>query len=138
MLITKLILPQQLNKALAQMLKRPSADFSVAIKIASPARMAGLNYLAFGEREATDVLSFPLYKNLAEIKKTLRREKVFLGDIFICESIAKKQVARLGHSLKIEIKELAIHGLLHLLGYDHQNKKQVIKMLKAQRKIFSL
>ena len=85
-----------------------------------------------------DVLSFPLYKNLAEIKKTLRREKVFLGDIFICESIAKKQVARLGPSLKTEIKELAIHGLLHLLGYDHQNKKQVIKMLKAQRKLFSL
>lgn len=133
MLVTKLILPKQLNKAVATLLGCAGSDFSVAIKVVSPARMAGLNYLAFGKKMPTDVLSFPLYKNTAEIKKALKHEKVFLGDIFICGSVAKKQAAALGHSLKTEMTELAVHGLLHLLGHDHQNKKQVTKMLKAER-----
>lgn len=100
--------------------------------------MAGLNYLAFKKRRPTDVLSFPLYKNVAEIKAALKKEKVFLGDIFICERRAKKQAVVAGHSLQTELGELVIHGLLHLLGFDHQNKKQITVMIRAQKIIFGL
>lgn len=137
MLITKLILPKQLNKAVATLLGCAGNDFSVAIKMASPAQMVGFNFLAFGKKTPTDVLSFPLYKNVAEIKKALKSEKVFLGDIFICETVAKKQAVEMGHSLKTEMTELAVHGLLHLLGYDHQNKKQTDIMVKIKKKIFN-
>jgi probable rRNA maturation factor len=58
----------------------------------------------------TDVLSFP--------EKT---GSPFLGDIVIARGIARKQAQKLGHSLKTELRVLALHGLLHLLGYDHEN-----------------
>jgi probable rRNA maturation factor len=70
--------------------------------------MRALNRQFRGEDYATDVLSFP------------SDERGFLGDIVIAEGVAKRQAKDHGHSLKIEVQTLALHGLLHLLGYDHE------------------
>ena len=60
---------------------------------------------------ATDVIAFPVDIDYPE--------EHFLGDIFICVRVAQRQAFHFGHSLEKEISVLAIHGILHLLGYDH-------------------
>jgi probable rRNA maturation factor len=61
----------------------------------------------------TDVLSFPLGERNLE-------GKINLGDIIISIDTAKRQAQELGHSVDDEIKILTVHGLLHLLDYDHE------------------
>jgi len=73
--------------------------------------------------EPTDVLSFP---------SNLKDE---LGDVFISLERVKAQANEYGHSFERELAFLSIHGLLHCLGYDHQNKKQEKKMFSLQDKI---
>ena len=84
-----------------------SARGDLCVALVSDARMRALNRQFRGKDKATDVLSFP-----AEARG-------FLGDIVIASGVAKKQAKAAGHSLNIEIRVLALHGLLHLLGYDH-------------------
>ncbi len=75
----------------------------------------------------TDVLSFE-YEN--EIDPETGRE--YLGDIIICAEQAQKQAEMSGHSVMDEICLLEIHGLLHLLGYDHMEEEQKEEMWKYQ------
>ena len=60
-----------------------------------------------------------------------------LGDIFICMDVAEKQAEEYGHSLKRESAFLFLHGLLHLLGYDHIEQEDEIQMKNAANKILS-
>lgn len=85
-----------------------SARGDVCVALISDRRMRALNRQFRGQDYATDVLSFP------------SEERGFLGDIVIAEGVAKRQAKDHGHSLKIEVQTLALHGLLHLLGYDHE------------------
>ena len=62
---------------------------------------------------------------------------LFLGDIVICKNVAKKQAKEFGHSLKREVCFLALHGLLHLLGYDHIDPEDEKVMNFLQDKIMS-
>jgi len=62
--------------------------------------------------KATDVLSFPLNERGAD-------GKFYLGDIIISVTTAAAQAANLGHSLERELETLAVHGFIHLLGFDH-------------------
>ena len=74
--------------------------------------MRKLNRTYRGVDEPTDVLSFP-----SEGKSG---SSPFLGDIVIARGIARKQAGSFGHPLLTELRILALHGLLHLLGYDHE------------------
>jgi probable rRNA maturation factor len=80
--------------------------------------------------EKTDVISFALEDN-KDIKLDIR----ILGDIYISIEKAKEQAKDYGHSLEREISFLTIHGLLHLLGYDHTNKEEEQKMFELQERI---
>jgi len=79
----------------------------VTIALISDAAMRRLNARFRGKDVPTDVLSFP-----ADVPGVL-------GDIAIAKGVAARQAARLGHADRIEHRVLALHGLLHLLGYDH-------------------
>ena len=70
----------------------------------------------------TDVLSFPVHDDLRKtVDPTVTNGgMLLLGDIFICEGVAIEQAKNNGISLRQEISELFIHGMLHLLGYDHE------------------
>ncbi len=90
----------------------------------------------------TDVLSFPnLEKSADESLKNFDGEKVdgvlFLGDIVICKKKAKAQAKEFGHSQKREVCFLALHGLLHLLGFDHIEKEDEKKMQAVAEKILA-
>mgnify|MGYP004447298091 FL=1 len=63
---------------------------------------------------------------------------VSLGDIYISLDKAQEQAQEYGHPLDRELRFLFVHGLLHLLGYDHMTKKDEEKMFPLQEKILSL
>jgi probable rRNA maturation factor len=80
----------------------------VAVAVVSDRRVRELNSRYRRKNSATDVLSFPA------------DEPGQLGDIVIAIGVARRQAASAGHSLSTEFRVLALHGLLHLLGYDHE------------------
>ena len=86
--------------------------FSVAF--ISDRRMKQLNELFRGKHSTTDVLSFPHEPDEFD------PDKDNLGDIVISAEQAQKQAAENGLTLEGEIKQLILHGLLHLCGYDHE------------------
>ena len=80
----------------------------VTVALISDERMRTLNRAYRGKDYATDVLSFPV------------EDETFLGDIAIATGVAQRQADDAGHPVATELKILALHGLLHLLGYDHE------------------
>lgn len=111
-----------------------SGEFAVAF--VSDRRMKELNKFFRGKDSTTDVLSFPHIADEFEMAAedppeggTQNNEKRppeggtpsgFLGDIVISVEQAQKQAAENGLSLEAEIKQLMLHGVLHLCGYDHE------------------
>ena len=86
------------------------------------------------KNKTTDVLSFPFQTKL-EFKKKIKKEKeIYLGDIIInLNKIKNKKVLKY---FKFEFDRLWIHGLVHLLGYDHKKDKDFLKMSKIEKKYF--
>lgn len=81
----------------------------------------------------TDVISFAL-----EDDKTFNLDNYrVLGDIYICLDKVKSQALEYGHSFKRELSFLAVHGLLHLLGYDHMTKEEEEVMFSKQEEVLS-
>ena len=99
-----------------------------AAALISDRRMKELNSLFRGKSETTDVLSFPhsadQFDALAAQQKTPKSVALtFLGDIVISAEQAERQAKSNRLSLEREIKQLILHGLLHLCGYDHERDK---------------
>ena len=92
-----------------------------------------LNKQYRGVDRVTDVISFALEDahdvSLSDIR--------VLGDIYICIDRMKEQALEYNHSETRELSFLTVHGLLHLLGYDHQTKEEEEVMFNLQRKILS-
>ncbi len=104
-----------------------------------------LNAATRGKDSVTDVLSFP---NLDGIRgKALKKEdypydldeeeRLFLGSIVICKKRAEEQAEEYGHSLRREICYLAVHGICHLLGYDHETEEDKSEMRAKEEEILS-
>ncbi len=79
----------------------------------------------------TDVISFAL----EDTKDDFPLEKRVLGDIYISIPKMQEQAKSYGHSEKRELSFLTVHGLLHLLGYDHQTKEEEERMFGLQKEI---
>jgi probable rRNA maturation factor len=92
-------------------------DFSVAL--ISDRRMKELNGLFRGKDSTTDVLSFP-HEPDEFFQPPEGGTQNFIGDIVISVEQAQKQAKENGFTLDNEIKQLILHGLLHLCGYDHE------------------
>lgn len=84
-----------------------------------------------GVDRPTDVISFALEDDKSFVQTELR----ILGDIYISIDKAREQAENYGHSLKRELSFLTIHGLLHLLGYDHMEEKDEKEMFELQELI---
>jgi probable rRNA maturation factor len=90
-----------------------------------------LNHQYRGMDKTTDVLSFPLYEKIQNAK--LIPHTFALGDIVINLHKAKRQAEENGVALNEELRRLLIHGLLHLIGYDHEQSRYLkIKMQKME------
>lgn len=97
-----------------------------------------LNFMYRGKAEATDVLSFAM-NELGEDEPELEEpeELNILGDIVISLEQAWLQSQEYGHNLERELGYLLVHGLLHLLGYDHEEEKDQKVMREWEEKIMS-
>jgi probable rRNA maturation factor len=98
---------------------------TVSIALVSDGRMRALNRTYRRKDYATDVLSFPA---------SGRRpgSASFLGDIAIAKGVAARQARERRHSLPTELKVLALHGLLHLIGYDHETDRGEMRRLEQR------
>ena len=87
--------------------------------------------------KVTDVLSFPMLDRLDELENEIDAElgDVNIGDIYICRKRAKEQADEYGHGYGRELCFLAVHGLLHLLGYDHIIEEEEKEMFTLQEEI---
>ncbi len=101
----------------------------LSINLVGPKKMADLNAKR-GKKGPTDVLSFPLNA------KTPTDDIMELGDIFLCPKIILKNAVRDQLSFEDMISQMSIHGLLHLLSYDHERSaKEYKSMMNLQDKI---
>lgn len=97
----------------------------VAVALVSDRRMRTLNRQYAGVGRVTDVLAFPAsrdpvgWRPCGRLAARRSREAALLGDIVIARERAARQARAQGHSLATELRVLALHGLLHLLGWDH-------------------
>ena len=98
-----------------------SARGTVTIAIVPDKEIRSLNKRYRGYNKATDVLSFPAQTGSRGDAPHPSPLTPDLGDIVIAAGMARKQAQKLGHSVSVEFRVLALHGLLHLLGYDHEN-----------------
>ncbi len=98
----------------------------VTVALVDEAEMRELNKRYAGVNEATDVLSFESGADDPTSGRTI------LGDIAVCLPIARAQAERAGHDLQAELALLTVHGVLHLLGYDHAEPADRRRMWERQ------
>lgn len=110
------------------------ADSEVSISLVDEDEMSALHVRWMNEPGPTDVLSFPM----DEIKPNSASSGAgMLGDIVLCPSFAEKQAIEAGHLLQDELELLTVHGVLHLLGYDHREEGEKAIMFGLQEKYLS-
>lgn len=135
-------------------------EVDVEIGFLSKNDIRELNLISRDVNEPTDVLSFPsinyleyttkisvdLFKNglIEKFKKSAfasinpENNALILGEIYICLEVAKEQVKKYGHSIERELSFLTVHGMLHLLGYDHIASEDRIGMEAIQDDIMNV
>jgi probable rRNA maturation factor len=104
-------------------------DSELSISLVDETEMKSLNAQWMNEVGATDVLSFPM----DEMKpNSAAQGPGVIGDIVLCPSYAETQARQAGHSLQDELELLTVHGILHLLGYDHRESEEQRVMFSMQ------
>lgn len=125
----------------------------VNVVFVNKCRIKKINRLHRNVNKVTDVLSFPTLLphdqvGMGLIVDKLSKENfpfdinyetgnIFLGDIYICLGKVKSQAKEYGHSFNRELSYLALHGLLHLLGYDHMTEGDKKIMREMEEKILA-
>jgi probable rRNA maturation factor len=113
------------------------AEGEVTVLLTDDAQVQDLNRQYAGIDSPTDVLSFsaqegdPAFVAAPEVV-------AYLGDIAIAVPFAARQAAAVGHSQAAELRLLAVHGTLHLLGYDHATEEEQAAMWQRQEAILAL
>lgn len=107
------------------------AKGDITVLISDPEQIQTLNRDFRHVDRVTDVLTFPAWEGEAIYAPA----DGYLGDIMICMERAKEQAVEYGHSLERELAFLAVHGTLHILGYDHMEPEEEALMRQRQREI---
>ena len=108
----------------------------VAVRLINDADMARLNRTYRGKKKSTDVLSFPAGekhgKPVGLAQQIRKAGGKFLGDIAISPEVARRNAKSLGRKLPQELQVLILHGLLHLLGYDHETDQGEMERIEMR------
>jgi len=110
----------------------------LSLVLVSDRRMRALNRRYRKKDRPTDVLAFPLLERgqIYFSRRKINLSPVLLGDVVISMPTAKRQAAALGHSLRDEMARLLVHGVLHLLGYDHErSERDALRMARQEKAI---
>ena len=108
----------------------------LCIKAVDEETIASLNEQWMEKEGPTDVLAFPMDELRPGLVNEEPEEGV-LGDIVLCPAIAGKQAATAGHSTAEEVELLTVHGILHLLGYDHAEPEEHREMFGLQDELLA-
>lgn len=142
----KISLSQEQLTLLEKIIDRGLARFQkeaaeVSLVLTNDDYIQELNLEYRGKDQPTDVLSFALQEEAEGISEIMNDEDEdipeLLGDIYISIERAVEQANSYGHSLERELGYLAVHGLLHLLGYDHQEPDQTAAMREMEETIMT-
>ena len=106
-------------------------EANVTLVITGDSQMSELNSQFRGIESTTDVLSFPAGESDPE------SDEIYLGDVIISYTQAVGQAKKGGHSIESELLLLVVHGMLHLLGYDHADKVEKESMWEVKARILS-
>ena len=126
-------------KKVCQDLQLPSSEVTVCF--VTDAEIARLNENFRRKRGPTDVLSFPSHRQRSRRHGKMSPEltRFYLGDIAISPAIARRNAAKYGRTLPAELRILMLHGVLHLLGYDHETDHgQMTRLENKLRRRFGL
>ncbi len=108
----------------------------LCIKAVDEDTMAELNQKWMEGDGPTDVLAFPM----DELRPGLVNEEPeegILGDLMLCPAVAERQATTAGHSTDAELELLTVHGILHLLGYDHAEPEEHEEMFGLQDRLLA-
>jgi len=119
---------------LAEMGINPLAELSILLMDVDA--MTNLHVKWMDEPGPTDVMSFPM----DELDTARRPDEAgpgpaLLGDVVLCPAVAADQARQAGHTLDAELHLLTVHGVLHLLGYDHAEPAQEREMFRLQNEL---
>jgi probable rRNA maturation factor len=129
---------------IGQMETHPLADLSMLL--VDEAHMTNLHEKWMDEPGPTDVLSFPMDElrphsmagpNRSRGRDSDEPEPVLLGDVVLCPQVAAVQARQHGHSTQAELELLTVHGVLHLLGYDHADPEEEAEMFGLQNELLA-
>ena len=123
--------------ALDRMSVNPLAELSILL--VDTDYMTELNHRWMGGDGPTDVLAFPMDEVALDRGPGHgdSQEPSLLGDIVLCPDVAAKQAATAGHSTGEELELLTVHGVLHLLGYDHAEPHEEREMFGLQNRLLT-
>ena len=108
--------------------------FSLSLQIINDNEISFINQKWMNKSGPTDVLSFPM---ISDVDTTKDLNFIELGDLFISLEMAFKQSLEFNHSIRREMLWLASHGLLHLLGWEHNDDNELDNMLNFQEYLIS-
>lgn len=122
------------NVAFDAMYKRKANAFPLTIRIVGAAESRVLNRTWRGKDKPTNVLSFPA----AEVPvRPGNKEQLPLGDLAICAPVVAREAREQGKELRAHWAHMVVHGVLHLLGYDHENDRDAHVMESSEVKILA-
>jgi probable rRNA maturation factor len=121
--------------SLDEMGVNPLAELSVLL--VDSTYMAELNHRWMGGDGPTDVLAFPMEDGSIDTgpNDVSSGEPTLLGDVVLCPEVAARQAIGVGHTTADELYLLTVHGVLHLLGYDHAEPDEEREMFALQSKL---
>lgn len=117
-----------------QMRVHPQAE--LCVKAVDEETIAELNEKWMEKEGPTDVLAFPM-DELRPGKVNEEPEEGVLGDLILCPAVAQRQGAEAGHGTLAELELLTVHGILHLLGYDHAEPEEHKEMFGLQDELLA-
>ena len=108
----------------------------LSLEVVSDQRMRALNRRYLSKDRATDVLAFPMMKRgqICFSRGEINLPPLLLSDVVISAPTARRQAAELGHGLREELRRLLVHGVLHLLGYDHERGPRDAALMARKEK----
>ncbi len=114
-------------------------DTELALVLVGPGEMAVYNERFMEQRGATDVLAFPLeHLHPGELPATEPNgPPVNLGDVFVCPAVVRRNADAAGVAFEDELALIVVHGILHLLGYDHVEDDEAALMEARERELLA-
>ncbi len=132
-----------IKKVLAKCFEEESLEnskLSITITLTIPKRIQQINKEYRGIDKETDVLSFPMFEG-TELKQKIQKQDFehedILGDIIISIERVEEQAKEYDHSFERELSYMLVHGFYHLMGYDHIEEADKIKMRPKEEKILA-